>query len=146
MLSRKLIGTNLTIALEITESLFIEDLTMVGNVLNDIRQLGIEVSLDDFGTGYSSLNVLKKLPINELKIDKSFVRDILVDDGDKELIQSIINLSKSLKIPVIAEGVEDLDQANLLLEFGCDLFQGYYFSKPLSMSGFKQYLNMASME
>jgi diguanylate cyclase (GGDEF)-like protein len=140
-LSKKLIGTNLTIALEVTESLFIEDLASVSNILNEIRQLGIEISLDDFGTGYSSLNVLKKLPINELKIDRSFVRDILTDDHDKELIQSIINLSKSLKIPVIAEGVEDLEQANLLLEFGCDLFQGYYFSKPLDISQLKTYIN-----
>jgi len=141
-LSRKLIGTNLTIALEITESLFIEDLTLVGDILNEISQLGMKISLVDFGTGYSSLNVLKKLPINELKIDRSFVRDILVDDGDKELIQSIINLSKSLKIPVIAEGVEELEQADLLLEFGCDLFQGYYFSKPLNISDLKRYIDM----
>ncbi|WP_156509174.1 EAL domain-containing protein, partial [Oleiphilus sp. HI0132] len=88
-------------------------------------------SLDDFGTGYSSLSVLSKLPINELKIDRSFVNDILIDEQDWLLAKSIINLSKSLSIPVVAEGVETKEQADILAANGCDVFQGYYFAKPM---------------
>ena len=92
---------------------------------------GVDISLDDFGTGYSSLSVLNRLPINELKIDRSFVQDALTNEGDKKLIQSIISLGKALNIPVLSEGVESKEQVDMLLEFGCDVFQGYYFSKPL---------------
>lgn len=122
---------NIEIMLEVTESLFIEDLEKAKSVLNEINALGIGVSLDDFGTGYSSLNVLNKLPIDELKIDRSFVKDILDDQLDRRLIHSIIILSKNLSIPVLAEGVEEDRQAKLLSEYGCDLFQGYYFSRPI---------------
>ncbi|KZZ72196.1 hypothetical protein A3766_21745 [Oleiphilus sp. HI0132] len=87
--------------------------------------------MDDFGTGYSSLSVLSKLPINELKIDRSFVNDILIDEQDWLLAKSIINLSKSLSIPVVAEGVETKEQADILAANGCDVFQGYYFAKPM---------------
>lgn len=129
------------LAIEVTENLFIEDIDRAKQILQQVQQSGIEISLDDFGTGYSSLSVLNQLPINELKIDKSFVRDILIDDHDRNLIQQIINLSKSLNIPVLAEGVEENAQAELLNDFGCDLFQGYYFSKPLEANDLMSFLN-----
>ena len=117
--------------IEVTESLFIEDLSKAKEVLNRVAEQGIYTSLDDFGTGYSSLSVLSKLPINELKIDRSFVNDILIDEQDWLLAKSIINLSKSLSIPVVAEGVETKEQADILAANGCDVFQGYYFAKPM---------------
>jgi len=120
------------LSIEITENLFIEDFTKAKHVLEKIQQSGIGISLDDFGTGFSSLSVLNKLPINEIKIDRSFVNDITSSDQDKQLVGSIINLAKSLNIPVLAEGVETKEQANFLTQNGCDLFQGYYFSKPLT--------------
>ena len=123
---------SIEVMLEVTESLFINELSKARSILKLISHLNVGVSLDDFGTGYSSLSVLNKLPINELKIDKSFVQDILKNEQDRRLIQSIINLSKSLNVSVLAEGVENLQQAELLNDYGCDLFQGYYFSKPLN--------------
>jgi EAL domain-containing protein (putative c-di-GMP-specific phosphodiesterase class I) len=131
----------ITIMVEVTESLFIEDLDRAKTVLEQARDLGVYISLDDFGTGYSSLNVLSKLPINELKIDRSFVNDILTDEQDWLLAKSIINLSKSLAIPVVAEGVETKEQAELLAEHGCDVFQGYYFAKPMRKAELVVFLN-----
>jgi len=126
--------------LELTESLLVENTHMAINIMNALKEIGVWLSIDDFGTGYSSLSVLTNLPIDELKIDKSFVRDILVDKNDRNLIQSIINLSKGLGIPVLAEGVEEKAQADVLLEFGCDLFQGYYFAKPLTKADLHSYI------
>ena len=109
-------------------------------VLQKIQQAGMSVSLDDFGTGYSSLNVLSKLPINELKIDKSFVDDIMINEQGRHLILSIISIGKSLEIPVLAEGVELKEQVDFLTENGCNLFQGYYFSKPLNKEDLLKYI------
>ena len=129
-----------SVFLEITESLFIEDMGEVNSLLNVIREKGFNISLDDFGTGYSSLSVLSNLPIGEVKIDKSFVRDILTDTQDLALIQSIIGIGRSLEIPTLAEGVESLEQARTLKSYGCELFQGYYFSRPLDAEALKHYL------
>ena len=119
------------VTLEITESLFIEDVDYILDLLQEIKDEGIGLSLDDFGTGYSSLNILRKLPINELKIDKSFVDEILNADEDKAMVESIINMGKNLCMDTLAEGVETKAQVDMLRAFGCDIFQGYYFSKPL---------------
>jgi len=127
--------------IEVTESLFIEDLSRAKSILDQANQYGISVSLDDFGTGYSSLSVLSKLPINELKIDRSFVNDILVNKQDWLLAKSIINLSKSLAIPVVAEGVETKEQAELLAKHDCDIFQGYYFARPMTKDDLIGFLN-----
>ncbi len=134
----------ITLMVEVTESLFIEDLGKASAILEKIREIGVAVSLDDFGTGYSSLSVLSKLPINELKIDKSFVRDILSDDQDWLLIQNIISLCKSLDIPVLAEGVETREQASMLAQHGCDLFQGYYFARPMDKAELVGFLTAAT--
>jgi len=128
------------LAIEITESLFIDDFDAARLVLEKIQTCGVDISLDDFGTGYSSLSVLNQLPIDELKIDRSFVQHVLTEKNDEHLIKGIINLGKALQIPVLSEGVEEKEQADLLLDFGCDLFQGYFFSKPLNKEDFSKYL------
>lgn len=119
------------LVLEITESLFIEDVEHARILLEGLRHEGLGISLDDFGTGYSSLSLLSKLPISELKIDKGFVKDILSDARDRQLIRSIISLGVSLGIPVLAEGVESAEQARLLAADGCARFQGYHFARPM---------------
>jgi diguanylate cyclase (GGDEF)-like protein len=130
----------ITFMVEVTESLFIEDLLRAKEILLRAKAAGVYISLDDFGTGYSSLSVLSKLPINELKIDRSFVNDILTDEQDWLLAKSIINLCKSLSIPVVAEGVETKAQADRLAAHGCDVFQGYYFSRPLPKAELIEFL------
>lgn len=123
---------DLSLMLEVTESMFIEDLKLAVYVLQRFRDIGVEISLDDFGTGFSSLSLLANLPIHELKIDKSFIDEILTDDKTKGLVHSIISIGKDLKLTTIAEGVEEQTQQAILQDFGCDLIQGYYYSKPLS--------------
>ena len=126
--------------IEITESLFIEDFKQTDTLLKLLRSDGFGIALDDFGTGYSSLSVLRELPINEVKVDKSFVRDILDDANDRMLIKSIIGIGKSLKIPVLAEGVESEEQVEVLKEFGCDRLQGYFYQRPLRLDDLRTYL------
>lgn len=119
--------------IEITETLFIEDIFGINETLAQVKRLGVQISLDDFGTGYSSLNLLTKLPIDELKIDKSFVDDILVDANAKSMAEGIIAIGKKLDLIVVAEGVETIGQLSELVDMGCDIYQGYYFAKPLSV-------------
>lgn len=132
------------ITLEVTESLFIEDIERILPLLHTIKSHGIQISMDDFGTGYSSLNMLRKLPINELKIDKSFVDEICNDENALKMAQSIITIGKNLGMSVLAEGVETLEQKNLLTQLGCDKFQGYYFSKPLSKKDLLDFIKTIS--
>ena len=134
------IATN-RIMLEITESLFVEDFQFLSSLLQDIRREGYEISLDDFGTGYSSLSLIKRLAIDELKIDKSFVEDILHNEDDRALIQSIIGIGKNLGVPVLAEGTENAEQVALLTEYGCDRFQGTHFAKPMPINELEEYLS-----
>ena len=126
--------------LELTESLLADNIQDIIIKMNELKAIGVEFSLDDFGTGYSSLNYLKRLPLNQLKIDQSFVREILSNDHDKTICRSIITLANSLGLEVIAEGVEELAQKTLLNKEGCHLFQGYYFSKPLPLQAFESFL------
>jgi len=139
-LTKKYDCKNAKLMLEITETLIIDNLEKVNTILDQIRLSGIEISLDDFGTGYSSLSHLSSLPINEIKIDKSFVQRILTENHDLMLIKSIINLGKSLNIEVLAEGVETIEQINVLKQYGCQSFQGFYFSKPLDKHALVRYL------
>lgn len=118
------------LGLEITESMAM-DIDKSMNTLTKLKQLGVTISIDDFGTGYSSLNYLKRLPIHELKIDRSFIRDIVEDDGDKAIVAAIVALAHNLKLKVVAEGVETIGQLNELRRIGCDEAQGYYFHKPM---------------
>jgi len=122
---------HLSITLEVTENLFIEDMHYILPLLQQIRKLGIQISMDDFGTGYSSLSMLRKLPIDELKIDKSFVDEIFSDEASAKMVQNIIAIGKNFGMHILAEGVETKEQKEILTTFGCDRFQGYYFAKPL---------------
>lgn len=124
--------------LEITESILIQDLQTTISTLNQLHTLGIQISIDDFGTGYSSLSYLKRLPISKIKIDRSFIRDICTDTDDGAIANAVISLGHSLKMKVIAEGVETLEQLEHLRAQGCDKIQGYYFSRPLPAEAFAQ--------
>lgn len=123
--------------LELTESLLLEDVESVISTMNVLREFGIQFSMDDFGTGYSSLSYLKRLPLDEIKIDKSFVLDIAWDDGDRAIIRSILSLAQTLKLKVVAEGVETIEQRDYLLAEGCCFYQGYLYGKPLSEESFQ---------
>jgi EAL domain-containing protein (putative c-di-GMP-specific phosphodiesterase class I) len=118
--------------IEITESLLMDSTEETINKLNDLRSMGIKISLDDFGTGYSSLNYLRQLPINVLKIDRSFVLEICDKTEQRLIVDVIINLSHKLGYKVIAEGIETKEQLELLKDMGCDIGQGYYFSRPVN--------------
>ena len=124
--------------LEITEGQMIRNPEEVIEKLKEINDLGIGIAIDDFGTGYSSLSLLKRLPIHRLKIDKSFINDILHDQDDLAIVQAIIALGKSLHLELIAEGVETADQRDLLTANGCSNMQGYYFSNPLSVEDLRE--------
>lgn len=116
--------------LEITESVLMRDTDRALEVLSDLRRIGIKVSIDDFGTGYSSLNYLKRLPLDKLKIDRSFIRDLPRDANDVAITQAIIAISSKLGLAVIAEGVETREQFEFLRNNGCNQIQGFYFSRP----------------
>ena len=122
--------------LEITESMTME-VTYAIKKLRELRQLGVKISIDDFGTGYSSLSYLKKFPINYLKIDKSFVMDIMNDESDANIVGTIIAMAHNLGLKVIAEGVENKEQLSFLQLRNCDFVQGYFFSRPISAEVFE---------
>lgn len=118
------------VKLEVTESLLLEDFDMVRRIMEKLRAVGISFSLDDFGTGYSSLSYLKRLPFDTVKLDRTFVRDIMVDPIDASLSRAIIAMGHGLGLEVVAEGVEERSQVELLSEMGCAKFQGFLFGKP----------------
>lgn len=125
---------------EITENIFMESKEPIIDVLAKIKKRGITISIDDFGTGYSSLSYLKKLPIDIIKIDKSFVDDISNKDADKSIVGEIIGIAHKLGIEVVAEGVENQGQLNFLKEKGCDKVQGYIISRPMPISEINEYI------
>lgn len=125
--------------LELTESVLVEDMEGVIEKMNALRSLGVGFSLDDFGTGYSSLSYLKQMPLDQLKIDQSFVRDVLVDANDAAIARTIVLLGQSLQLDVVAEGVETEGQRQFLADNGCDVYQGYLFGKPMPVAAFEEF-------
>jgi EAL domain-containing protein (putative c-di-GMP-specific phosphodiesterase class I) len=122
--------------IEITESVLMDSFEHNLDLINQMKALGATIALDDFGTGYSSFNYLTKIPIDTLKIDKTFIQGICENEKDRCIADSIISLAHKMDITVIAEGVEDVDQLNVLQRQFCDTLQGYLFSKPLNANDF----------
>ncbi len=125
---------------EVTERIFIDKMEKVAKVIGRLNEIGISFSVDDFGTGYSSLSYLKTIPFQQLKIDRTFVRDILTDQNDDAIVETIIAMANKLNLQVIAEGVETEQQLEVLKSKGCDLYQGFYFGRPLSNLNFIELL------
>ncbi|ALU89812.1 EAL domain containing protein [Herbaspirillum rubrisubalbicans M1] len=125
--------------LELTESLLVDNVEDIIQKMFALKAYGVEFSLDDFGTGYSSLSYLKRLPLNQLKIDQSFVRDVLIDPNDASIAKTIVNLAQSLGLGVIAEGVETDAQRSFLADAGCHAYQGYYFCRPVAVEAFEKF-------
>ncbi len=131
---------------EITESLYVENLDIAIELVNKFKGLGVKVSIDDFGSGYSSLNVLRKLPIDILKLDKVFLEDYIDNLQDQIIIISIVDMAKKLKIKVLCEGIETEGQADFLEKTGCDFMQGFYFSKPVREETFSDLVDRDAVE
>ena len=126
--------------LEITESAYTDNSQQIIDTVVRLRELGYKIEMDDFGSGYSSLNMLTTLPIDALKLDMNFIRNICSNPKDRRLVGIMIEIARLLEVPAIAEGVETKEQMELLKELGCDIIQGYYFSKPLSADDFSELL------
>jgi len=128
------------LVLEITESLFLSDSNEVIQWLTEIKSLGVRLSIDDFGTGYSSLSYLKRFPLDILKVDRAFIKNLPEDLDDGHLVKAILAMAKSLGLRVVAEGVETLQQQQFLQQLQCEYLQGNLFSKPLPVDQFEQRL------
>ncbi len=126
--------------LEITESMVMNDTEAYINTLHELKKQGVDISIDDFGTGYSSLSYLTQFPVDELKIDRSFVTDIHKKEDSQAVGRAIIAMAQSLGLRIVAEGVEEIESLEFLIERGCDLIQGYYYSKPLSKEVFLKFV------
>ena len=130
------------LVLELTESVLVTEIELVIAKLTALRDLGITISLDDFGTGYSSLSYLRRLPIQQIKIDRSFVQDAVNNPSSATLARNVVLMSRDLGHTVLAEGVETIEQHALLAQFGCVEFQGYYYGKPMELADFEQRLEI----
>jgi EAL domain-containing protein (putative c-di-GMP-specific phosphodiesterase class I) len=131
--------------LELTESVMISDADSVVEKMLRLKDQGVSFSLDDFGTGYSSLAYLKRLPLEQLKIDQSFVRNLLQNSNDNAIVRAVITLGQSLGLEVIAEGVETTAQQDALVTYGCDHFQGYLFGRPEPLDTFERMILESSI-
>ncbi|MGZ4271908.1 MAG: putative bifunctional diguanylate cyclase/phosphodiesterase [Solirubrobacteraceae bacterium] len=130
--------------LEITETAIMVDPAAIGEVLDQLGTMGVALSIDDFGTGYSSLAHLRRLPVEEVKVDRSFVRNMVREDGDRAIVRAIVDLAANLGLAVVAEGVEDADTMHALAELGCDMVQGYYVSRPVPAAQLVQWLDRSA--
>jgi EAL domain-containing protein (putative c-di-GMP-specific phosphodiesterase class I) len=126
--------------LEITESMIMGDPELVSATIAKLHSIGVCLSVDDFGTGFSSLGYLKNLPIGELKIDRSFVSEMMSEESDRIIVRSTINLGHDLGLKIVAEGVEDAATLIELSAMGCDLIQGYHISRPLPATDFHEWM------
>jgi EAL domain-containing protein (putative c-di-GMP-specific phosphodiesterase class I) len=118
--------------LEVTESLIMRNMELAVATMEELQRMGVQIAIDDFGTGYSSLSALKTFPVVQLKIDKSFIKDIAIDASDQAVATTVISLGRKLNLRVIAEGVETAAQVTFLRTHNCEEMQGYYFSKPVT--------------
>jgi len=123
--------------MELTESVLLSDVSDVVAKMHLLKAMGVRLSLDDFGTGYSSLSYLKQLPLDQIKIDQSFVMNMTTEPNDAIMVKTIIGLAENFRMEVIAEGVETDDHLTLLKQYGCKLFQGYLFSRPVPIDEFE---------
>jgi len=126
--------------LELTETSILQDLDQATKTLNYFKRMGLKLALDDFGTGYSSLSYLMKLPFDKLKIDQTFINNLNTETKGTAIVEAIINMSHSLGMRVIAEGVEQEEQMQTLLQMRCDHVQGYYVSRPLTVDQFENFI------
>ena len=126
--------------LEIHESLLIQDIEKTLKILTALKALGVKIAIDDFGAGFSSLSTLQRFPLDTIKIDRSYIRDIATRGEDSSLTQAIIAMGKNLSLTVVAQGVETKEQADFLREHACDEFQGFYFNKPVPAQQFTELL------
>jgi EAL domain-containing protein (putative c-di-GMP-specific phosphodiesterase class I) len=131
---------NEEVMLEITERHLVQDVKGGLPLLEALTAGGLRVSIDDFGTGYSNLESLKNLTVNQIKIDRAFVRNLMTESGDRAIVRSIIALGRSLGLQVVAEGVETAEQMQMLREFGCDLLQGFLYARPLEVDAVPGFL------
>ena len=128
------------LTLEVTESMLLDDMESAVEKILALKKIGVRFAVDDFGTGYSSLAYLKSLPVDEIKIDRSFVRDAIQNDRDAALVEAIVNLASRLNLDAIAEGVDTKELYEFLKQLGCNAYQGYLFSKPLPQEDFQYFL------
>jgi EAL domain-containing protein (putative c-di-GMP-specific phosphodiesterase class I) len=132
--------------LELTETFLMQDSKSTSVVLSAIKALGVQLALDDFGTGYSSLSYMRRFPIDTLKVDRSFVRDLTLDASDASVVRAVINMGRSLHMRVVAEGVEAAGQLVFLKEHGCSEAQGYHYSGPLQAAEFADWMRRNAAE
>ena len=125
--------------MEITESAYTSDSSRIIDTVKQLRTKGFKIEMDDFGSGYSSLNMLASMPIDALKLDMQFIRNITENKKDFKMVELMLDIAKFLEVPVIAEGVETQEQYDLLKQAGCDIIQGYYFSKPVPPEEFARF-------
>ena len=119
------------VILEITESELMDNLEKVGSTLQTLREKGIRISIDDFGTGYSSLSYLSRLPVDEIKIDRSFIQNMAEQEWDERIVLAIVQMAREFKTSILAEGIENQETYHRLRELGCDLGQGYHMARPM---------------
>jgi EAL domain-containing protein (putative c-di-GMP-specific phosphodiesterase class I) len=127
---------------EITESVLMEDVESTSAALRELKSLGVSLAVDDFGTGYSSLLYLKRFPVDELKVDRTFVAGLLANAEDAAIVAAVVNLAHTIGVKAVAEGVESNSQATRLIELGCDFGQGYHFGRPMPAESLPLYLGL----
>jgi EAL domain-containing protein (putative c-di-GMP-specific phosphodiesterase class I) len=148
MLKQCIIGTDVDprfLTLEITESLLIDDIDEKIKLLESIKEMGLKLSIDDFGTGYSSLSYLRRLPFDELKIDRSFIMEVLDHENSRAIVSTVAFLAQNLNMLTVAEGVEKKEELEFLKELGCDQFQGFLFSRAIPSNELFQMLPLAAV-
>ena len=126
--------------LEVTESAYARDTAQIISTVNALRDMGFVIEMDDFGSGYSSLNMISTLPVDVLKLDMQFIRTAFSENGNTRMLEIVLDIARLLNAPLVAEGVETMEQMNVLRQMGCDMVQGYCFARPMPAAEFEPYL------